>query len=276
VNSPLDERPSLEADAPASGPRGAARPPAPGRPPQAHPAPAQTAGAPRGRRAGGRRVSDELWTCRRLVDLIRQEFDVRYRPDHVGSAPARVASARNDPSREAKSVMINAFASGFVSIGPRKKLRRLGAHLICLYGTGFLMMPVLRRIWARCGHTPLLAVRARLHEKVSGIGAVIVSPQRRRVSLALALYSRCNIRGLQVLRFLRPLARHVRGLFILVWDRGPSHKHQVVQAWLAAHRRCHIVWFPPYAPDLNPVELLWGYLKYGGLANATPDTVDDI
>ena len=36
------------------------------------------------------------------------------------------------------------------------------------------------------------------------------------------------------------------------------------------------MWFPPYAPDLNPVELLWGYLKYGRLANLTPDTVDDI
>jgi len=33
---------------------------------------------------------------------------------------------------------------------------------------------------------------------------------------------------------------------------------------------------PPYAPDLNPVELLWSYLKYGRLANFAPDTVADI
>jgi len=49
-----------------------------------------------------------------------------------------------------------------------------------------------------------------------------------------------------------------------------------VRDWLAAHPRCHIVWFPPYAPDLNPVELLWSYLKYGRLANLAPDTLDDI
>src|SRR5213593_2428568 len=123
------------------------------------------------------------------------------------------------------------------------------------------MMPVLRRTWALCGATPTLSVRARSHEKVSGIGALVVSPRRRHITLALALHPRMNIRGPQVLRFLRHLARHVRGSVILLWDRGRSHRHHLVRAWLAAHPRFHIVWFPPYAPELNPVELLWGYLN---------------
>lgn len=139
-----------------------------------------------------------------------------------------------------------------------------------------MMMPVLRRTWAPAGATPTLRVRARSHEKVSGIGALIVSPRRRRVGLALALYARTNIRGPQVRRFLHHLARHVRGPVILVWDRGNSHKHRLVRAWLEAHPRWEIVWFPPYAPELNPVELLWGYLKYGRLANLAPDTIDEI
>jgi putative transposase len=138
------------------------------------------------------------------------------------------------------------------------------------------MMPVLRRTWAPCGTTPSLPVRTRSHEKVSGIGALIVSPARRQITLALALYPRRNIRGPEVLRFLRHLARHVRGPVILVWDRGRSHQHHLVRAWLAHHRRWHIVWVPPYAPELNPVELLWGYLKYGRLANLAPDTVEEI
>jgi transposase len=138
------------------------------------------------------------------------------------------------------------------------------------------MMPVLRRTWAPCGATPTVAVRARSHEKVSGIGALIVSPRRRSLTLALALYPRLNIRGPQVLRFLRHLARHVRGPVVVVWDRGRSHRHRLVRAWLATHPRWHIVWLPPYAPELNPVELLWGYLKHGRLANFAPNTVDDI
>jgi transposase len=35
-----------------------------------------------GPEAAGYRTN--LWTCRRLVDLIREEFGVRYHPDHVG------------------------------------------------------------------------------------------------------------------------------------------------------------------------------------------------
>lgn len=105
------------------------------------------------------------------------------------------------------------------------------------------MMPMLRRTWAPCGATPTFSVRARSHEKVSGIGALVVSPHRQQITLALALYPRLNIRGPQVLRFLRHLARHVRGPVILVWDRGNPHKHQFVRAWLARHPRWEIVWF---------------------------------
>jgi putative transposase len=139
-----------------------------------------------------------------------------------------------------------------------------------------MMLPVLRRTWAPRGATPTITVRARSHEKVSGIGALVVSPHRRQFTLALALYPDRNIRGPQVLRFLRHLARHLRGPIVLIWDRGRSHKHALVTAWLDAHPRWHVVWFPPYAPELNPVELLWSYLKYGRLANLTPDTVQDI
>lgn len=35
-----------------------------------------------GPEAAGYRTS--LWTCRRIVDLIREQFDVVYHPDHVG------------------------------------------------------------------------------------------------------------------------------------------------------------------------------------------------
>src|SRR5439155_825039 len=84
-----------------------------------------------------------------------------------------------------------------------------GAHLMCLNETGFLLMPALPRTWAPSGATPTVSVRTRSHEKVSGIGALIVSPRRRQIALALALHPRVNIRGPQVLRFLRHLARHV-------------------------------------------------------------------
>jgi transposase len=138
------------------------------------------------------------------------------------------------------------------------------------------MTPLLRRTWGQRGVTPTIAVRARSHEKVSGIGALVVSPHRRRVTLALTLRAKDNIRGPQVHAFLRHLQRQVRRPVMLLWDQGPSHKHRDVRAWIAAHPRWHIVWLPAYAPELNPVEQLWTYLKYGRLANFAPDDVGDI
>jgi transposase len=32
--------------------------------------------------------------------------------------------------------------------------------------------------------------------------------------------------------------------------------------------------FPPYAPKLNPADGIWGYIKYGRLANFTPPDLD--
>jgi transposase len=45
-------------------------------------------------------------------------------------------------------------------------------------------------------------------------------------------------------------------------------------AWLRAQRRWLVVErLPVYAPDLNPVELVWGNLKARELANSCPGTI---
>lgn len=138
------------------------------------------------------------------------------------------------------------------------------------------MHPVLRRTWSLRGVSPTLPLRTRSHEKVSGIGALVVSPRRRRITLYLALHPKENIRGPHVLRFLRHLTRHQRGPLLLLWDLGRPHRHRRVSHSLTTSSRWHIEWFPPYAPDLNPVEQVWTYLKYGRLANFAPNDVAEI
>jgi transposase len=34
-----------------------------------------------------------------------------------------------------------------------------------------------------------------------------------------------------------------------------------------------VEWLPAYAPELNPVEMLWNHTKYADLANFIPDDV---
>jgi len=112
--------------------------------------------------------------------------------------------------------------------------------------------------------------------KVSAIGALVVSPHRRRVNLYLALHPKQNIRGPHVLRFLRHLRRHLPGPWLLWWDRGKPHRHQQGREYLQRHPQWQVEWLPPYAPELNPQEQVWTYLKLGCLSNFAPDDVEDL
>ncbi|MFH1419201.1 MAG: transposase [Planctomycetota bacterium] len=38
-------------------------------------------------------------------------------------------------------------------------------------------------------------------------------------------------------------------------------------------RRMGVEWLPPYAPELNPVEQVWGHTKYADLANYIPGDI---
>ena len=76
-----------------------------------------------------------------------------------------------------------------------------------------------------------------------------------------------NVHGEDVVTFLAELRRRL-GRLTVVWDRNQIHsKSKVVKAWLAAHPDVVAEDFPGYVPDLNPDEGVWGWTKYGRLAN---------
>jgi len=62
----------------------------------------------------------------------------------------------------------------------------------------------------------------------------------------------------------------------LIWDGLPSHRSKEMARWICAQRRWLVVErLPAYAPELNPVELVWGNVKSRELANLCPETIDD-
>lgn len=76
--------------------------------------------------------------------------------------------------------------------------------------------------------------------------------------------------------FLRDLKRSFRGrAVILIWDGLAAHHSRAMRAYLARQRSWLTVErLPGYAPELNPVELIWGNLKRRELANVCAETVD--
>jgi len=139
------------------------------------------------------------------------------------------------------------------------------------------MHPLVRRTWALQGHTPHLRHRTRHHRRISSIGALSISPRRRRLAWYLKFYDDRSIRQREVICFLADLFKHLRGPVILVWDRLNAHRGTLVRQWLARRPRIRVEYLPPYAPELNPNEYGWSNLKGGPtLANACPDNVHQL
>jgi transposase len=139
--------------------------------------------------------------------------------------------------------------------------------------SGVLMSPLVRRTLAPRGKTPILKVQGKQREKVSITGALTISPRRHRLGLFWQTYPRNFVNAERAADFLRALMRRLPGAVIVVWDGGPMHKGEPIRKVLADFPRLSLERLPPYAPQLNPVEYLWSHLKYGTLANFTPDDV---
>src|SRR5947209_6795512 len=64
---------------------------------------------------------------------------------------------------------------------------------------------------------------------------------------------------------------------ILIWDGLPSHRSRHMLDWVATQRDwLSIEPLPGYAPDLNPIEQVWGNVKSQELANLCADTIGEV
>ena len=112
----------------------------------------------------------------------------------------------------------------------------------------------------------------------------------KRLSLAAALayaHDRCEARIVfqtrpgayndeSLIEFLGALHDELGGAKVtLIWDGLPSHRSRKMQTHIRAQRRWLVAErLPGYAPDLNPVEGLWGNVKGSELANLCADSID--
>lgn len=85
-----------------------------------------------------------------------------------------------------------------------------------------------------------------------------------------------NANAQACIQFLTQLKQNIRGHVIVVWDRLLAHRAKAMNKWLAKQRRIETEFFPPYAPELNPVEYLWSYLKTNPLANFAAKTIEQL
>ena len=142
--------------------------------------------------------------------------------------------------------------------------------------TGLFLNPTVRRSWAPIGHTPVIGGDGGHRTKVSVIGAVTVSPVAHRLGFYFATAVDGYFGAGEVVAFLRDLLKHLPGKVVVIWDGGGNHKGSLIREFLRRNKRRWLERLPAYCPDLNPVEAVWSWLKWGRLANYVPDALADL
>lgn len=122
--------------------------------------------------------------------------------------------------------------------------------------SGFSLVSPLKRTWAPRGQTPTLRTSIEHNERLNLIGALCVSPQKRRIRLRLQAYA-VPLTGVHVVTFLKYLLQCIPGPIVMVWDKHPIHGRRMVKDFLAGHPRLYVYDFPTAAPELNPTEFVW-------------------
>jgi transposase len=80
-----------------------------------------------------------------------------------------------------------------------------------------------------------------------------------------------SIKGPQLVEFLGHLHRHIGKPLLVIWNGLPAHRGRVVQEFLDfMEGAIQVERLPACAPELNPVEYLFGHLKQHELANFCP------
>jgi transposase len=221
--------------------------------------------------------ANELWTAARVARLIERHFGRRYHPEHVRKVlKVRLGWTSQKPRRKARERDEKEVARWVGDEFPRiaREAFRRQAHLIFLDESGFYLTPTVRRTLAPRGQTPVLAAWDR-RDRLSVISAITLSPVAARANLYFEVFDH-TVHAEQVVGFLADLHRRL-GPLTVVWDRGAIHdKSGLVRAWLAHHPRVVTEKFPGYAPDLNPDEGVWGWTKYGRLANLAANDTDEL
>jgi transposase len=219
---------------------------------------------------------NELWSTKRIAELIRRKFGISLHHDHVGRFLHKVL--RWSPQRPRKKArerdekaILRWRRDEFPRIAEEASARH--AHLVFLDESGFMLTPTVRRTWAPIGQTPELSTFDR-RDRLSAVSAITMSSERTRLNFYFTLLEdNKNVKAKDVVAFLRKLKRQI-GPFTVLWDGSNTHsRSRLVKAYLAKHPEVVAETLPPYAPETNPDENVWGWTKYGRLANlAAQDT----
>lgn len=203
-----------------------------------------------------------LWTRRIVQLLIEEKLGVKMGLTAVGRLLASLDITPQKPLRRAYERDPVAIEQWRKQTYPRLKQRakKQGAKIFFLDEAGFQSDACLGRTYGLKGQTPVVQTSGQ-RQSLNVISAV-----NARGEFWAATYDG-KLNAESFVEFLRNFLKGRKGKTFLVVDGHPAHRAKLVSNFLqSTHGRLELHFLPPYAPDLNPDEFVWSYMKTQGVA----------
>lgn len=151
----------------------------------------------------------------------------------------------------------------------QKKAQWESRVIVFIDESGLSERPTRVRTWAPKGQTPVIQFHFNW-KQLSTIAGVTISNAFFRLHEG-------TIKSPQIVEFLKALAKQIGRPLLIVWDGLRAHRSRLVRDYVdTLDGRIEMAFLPPYAPDMNPVEYLWAWLKRHALANYCPNNIAEL
>ena len=135
--------------------------------------------------------------------------------------------------------------------------------------TGSALESSVTHTWGLKGVTPVMSTNGK-RTRLNVVGGISWAGE------VFAQASTDSMNKLGFKAFLESLLARVPGNVVMVLDNSRLHRNAEITKFVEETDRLEIVFLPAYAPELNPIELLWAWVKGHWLANLVMLSVDEL
>ena len=201
-----------------------------------------------------------LWTRKIVQTMIQDRYEVALTLPSVGHLLTRLGITPQKPLRRAYERDEAAVAEWRDKRYPelRESAKQRNGDIFFLDEAGVRSDSPLGRSYGLRGRTPIVKTSGK-RQKINAISAV--SPKG---GFWFKVYSG-TVNAAVFIQFLKDFMKGRRNPVLLVVDGLPAHKANSVREYVkSTGGKLELHFLPTYAPDLNPDEFVWNYLKQNG------------
>ena len=198
-----------------------------------------------------------LWTRGMVRELIKRKFSVSLSEVSVGRLLRKLGLSPQRPQRKSyqqdEYLVLKWMAEDFKEI--KKLAKKVNAEIF--FGDESTVRSDYHSgtTWAPLGKTPVVKTTGTRH-KVNMISAI--SPRGAMKFMA----TEKSVNSSVFIEFLKRLIANTKRPVFLILDNSSVHRSNEVRKYVeSTNGKLRIFFLPPYAPELNPDEHVWNYLK---------------